>query len=418
MPKSSFTMLAKATLATAGVLLLSCLAPAQTFTVLHNFTGGHDGAYPMAGLTVDRAGNLYGTAQFGGNTGVNCRSYYLGCGTVFELVHKSSGWLFTPIYSFRGGTDGTQPAARVIFGPDGTLYGTTSQGGGYTCGYGGTCGTVFNLMPQVRACKAALCTWNETILHRFTGPPEDGQEPYSADLVFDHSGNLYGTTVNGGPEGWGIVYKLTPSGGSWSESLLHYFNGGPPDCGQPVAGVVFDHLGDLYGTAAYGGSNDYGCVYELRQAGGAWQENVLYNFQGASYGGGPVVGVVFDDVGNLYGAISFNPSLVYELSASGGYWSLNTIWSFSGQQGPMASLVLSGGNIYGTAVEYADGNGSVFELTPGSAGQWSYRSLHDFSGWDGQYPYSNVTFDSQGNIYGTTSQGGLYGYGVVWEITP
>ena len=175
------------------VLLLVLLTPqpaqAQTFKVIYNFTGGQDGGAPGAGLTMDRAGNLYGTATGGGSS---------GNGTVFKLSHKGSGkgsgWVLAPLYSFQGGNDGATPIARVIFGPDGSLYGTTTYGGIQGCRFGyDTCGTVFKLQPPPVACKTALCPWTETVLYRFTGG-SDGGHPQNGDLLFDQSGTLYGTT--------------------------------------------------------------------------------------------------------------------------------------------------------------------------------------------------------------------------------
>jgi len=134
----------------ASTLDVSPTAQAQTFTVLHNFNV-NDGAFPIAGLTMDRAGNLYGTTSFGGP----------GSGTVFKLTHRNSGWVLDPLYSFPG-VEVANPQARVIFGPDGSLYGTTMFGGGGPCNNSAGCGTVFNLRPPAQACKTALCAWTET----------------------------------------------------------------------------------------------------------------------------------------------------------------------------------------------------------------------------------------------------------------
>jgi uncharacterized repeat protein (TIGR03803 family) len=170
----------------ALTVALATAAQAQTFKVLHTFTGGADGGYPYAGLTMNRAGNLYGTAGGGGNTGGNCGN--TGCGTVFKLAHVGSGWVFTPIYSFTGGNDGSTPEAGVVFGPDGSLYGTTGYGGQYGNGI------VFNLKPSPTACKAALCPWTEIVLYSF--PAGDSPLPLG-DVVFDQVGNLYGSTFAG-----------------------------------------------------------------------------------------------------------------------------------------------------------------------------------------------------------------------------
>lgn len=139
-------------------IVLAHPAQSQTYTVLHNFTGGQDGASPQAGVTMDRAGNLYGTTASGG-TG--------GFGAVFKLTRRDSAWVLNPLYSFPGGSDGQNPQARVTIGPNGTLYGTTANGGVDNCTNG--CGTIFNLSPPPRACTAVICPWTETVLYRFTG---------------------------------------------------------------------------------------------------------------------------------------------------------------------------------------------------------------------------------------------------------
>ncbi len=236
---------------------------AQTFNVIHTFTGGQDGAYPEAGVTLDNAGNLYGTASGGG---------LHHDGTVYQLKHTGSAWTFNPLYNFNG-DDGASPQARVIFGPNGTLYGTTT--------YGGTRddGTVFNLRPSPRACTAVLCPWTETVLYGFM-PGVDGTVPYG-DLVFDQAGNLYGTTEDGGLYAQGTVYELTPSGSTWTESVLYNFSGSygsGNDGANPASGVIFDNAGNLYGTTSGGGLFGFGTIFQLTPSGPGWKENILYNF--------------------------------------------------------------------------------------------------------------------------------------------
>jgi len=395
--------------ALAGVVAQS--AHAQTYSVLHTFTGGLDGEIPEAGVTLDRAGNLYGTASYGGNTGY---------GTVFKLAHKGSGWTFSPLYNFAGGNDGATPLARVIFGSNGTLYGTTSD----QAMEQGTFGTVFNLRPPASACKSVLCPWSETVLHRFTANGNDGITPGYGDVVFDKAGNLYGTTINGGTNDRGIVYELTPSGGSWTESILFNFGSGLGV--YPYNGVIFDNAGNLYGTTYEDedGPTVYGTVYQLTPSGSGWTENILHSFQEASDGAYPFGGVIFDQVGNLYGTTAYaGPSgagTVFQLTPSNGTWTLTVLHSFAGSDGPFGGLTMdAAGNLYG--MTYADGAnnfGSVFKLTP-SGGGWTYTDLYDFTGKDdGGYPFGTVAFDANGNLYGTASAFGKNGYGVVWEITP
>ena len=204
------------------LLLVATVAPAcgQTYTALHNFTNTPDGWEPWGGLAMDRSGNLYGTTQYGGT---------YRAGYVFKMTRKNGSWVISPLYSFRS-DDGSEPMARVTIGPDGSLYGTTSAGG--TC-----CGTVFNLKPPIGPCKSFLCPWTETVLYRFAGG-SDGSGP-EAPVIFDQAGNLYGTTVGGGSARDGVVFELTRSGSSWTESVLYSFTG-TPDGSEPMSGLTLD----------------------------------------------------------------------------------------------------------------------------------------------------------------------------------
>jgi len=413
---------ATAALAIAFMLVVAAPQPAQaqTFNVLHTFTGGKDGGAPWAGLTMDGAGNLYGTASEGGITGGNCGLD--GCGTVFQLKHKGSGWVFNPLYEFTGGSDGANPEARVIFGPNRTLYGTTNRGG--TDGNG----TVFNVRPFASVCKTVLCPWMETVLYRFTGDP-DGHAPEYGDLVFDQAGNIYGTTGSGG-NSFGTVYELTPSGGGWTESVLYAFSHSDGDA--PTGGVILDNAGNLYGTTNNGGLFDFGTVFELTYSMGfGWSESFLYSFQNGSDGSNPSAGLIFDQSGNLYGATLHGGSggggTVFKLTPSSGGWTFSLVYSLTGTQnhscGPIGKLVMDGaGNLFGTANCDGEYNaGSVFKLTP-SGNSWIYTDLHDFCSYpncsDGGYPRSNVVIDANGNLYGTTSGNGqTQTFSTVWEIT-
>ena len=169
------------------VLATAHFLPAQTFSALHGFGSNNDGANPMAGVTIDRAGHIYGTTN--GSVG-SC------CGTVWRLSENHGAWVYTVLYKFRGASDGKNPAAKVTVGPDGAIYGTTLFGGGTGCNHDG-CGIVFKLNPPPRFCHNILCTWNETILHHFDDNPAQGVLPW-ADVVFDADGNLYGTAAGGG----------------------------------------------------------------------------------------------------------------------------------------------------------------------------------------------------------------------------
>lgn len=398
---------------------------AQTYSVLHNFTGGNDGATPKAGLALDRGGNLYGTTSAGGNVGSACHLFGQnnGCGTAFRLAHSGSGWTFNPLYEFMGQTDGATPSSRVVFGPDGSLYGTALYAGDDSCALGSGCGVVYKLHPPPSSCRSVLCPWQETPIFTFQDYHTQGENP-SGDLIFDSLGNIYGTTITGGSPCYvcGTVFELTPSpGGGWTETLLYNFPG--TTLYTPKSGVI-EQGGNLYGTATGGGMGNGG-VFELLSSGSGWTEKDLYAFS-FDFGENAVQGgLVIDPSNHLYGGTvsggQTNFGIVYELADSpSGNWNETTLYNFTrATGGPYANLTLDhSGNLYGTA--FGDGayhRGSVFKLTPSPSG-WIYTDLHDFDVTDGEHPVSSVLIDATGNLYGTTTAGGLYGDGVVWEITP
>lgn len=285
----------------ALMIIAASEAQGQTFQVLHTFTGGDDGASPVVGLTMDRAGNLYGTTQYGGAN--DCFTSPSGCGTVFKLSHKGSGWTFAPLYSFQGwnATDGAYPQSRVTIASDGSLYGATAVGGLLDACYPG-CGTAYRLQPPANVCKSVLCPWTETVLHRFTDG-QDGSGP-TGDLTLDALGNVYGTTVGGGSgsDGNGTVYEISPSGGGWNESILYDFSNNFDVGAAPYSGVIFDASGNLDGTATNGGSYEEGTVFQLTPSGSGWTGTAIHTFTGTSDGLEPIAGLILDGSGNLYGA--------------------------------------------------------------------------------------------------------------------
>ena len=395
------------TLAIVLVLTLAAgAAQAQSFQVIHTFSGP-DGAQPNAGLTLDRAGRLYGTVRTG-HSGSNW-------GGAYWLRRLGTGWIFSTLYIF----DGTLED-RVVFGPQGLLYGASPNNlSGFPYGY------LFSLRPAVNACTTALCTWNFTWIYGFTGNA-DGGTPRYGDLIFDQAGNMYGTgSLGGDANSDGVVFEATGSGSNWTEHAIYTF-AGSPDGSHPFAGVIFDNSGNLLGTTTAGGSSGNGTIFKLTPSGGNWTEQVIYNFSGGADGGYPVGGLIPDGMGNFYGTTASGGTngggTVFELSPNGSGWNVNTLYSFTGaaQCGPWGPVTFdTAGSLYGTT--RCDGTtqaGSVFKLTNSGSG-WTYTSLYDFTGGnDGKFPYGNVTFDSTGDIFGTASIGGQHNAGTIWEITP
>jgi uncharacterized repeat protein (TIGR03803 family) len=422
-----FEFLAKLLGVVAGTLiitlaLLAGRAQAQTYTLIHSFTGGADGATPYGvGLTMDAAGNLYGGAAYGGQSTQAC-SYQGSCGDIYKLSRRGSGWVFSTIFKFNG-TDGEQPDAPLVFGPDGLIYSTTFYGGSYSCIDGG-CGVVYSLRPPATPCKSTYCPWTETVLHQFGD--YDGARPAFGALAFDRAGNMYGTTTIGGPQPPydGEVFEMTRSGSQWSLNVLHTFTG-QDDGGTPWSGVVFDAAGNAYGTTTGGGSNGAGTIYQMTPSGGSWTLSTIHAFLDGSEGSGSMCNLLLDSSGNLWGTTRYDgptgAGTAFELSPSGGGWNLNVLYAFPGFTGSrsMSGLLADRqGNLYGTIVQGGQyGGGQVFKLAPSGYG-WIYTSLHDFYGTDGAGPEGQLVLDGNGNLYGTTYTGGAYDKGVVWEITP
>jgi len=351
------------------------LAPDGTETVLHAFAGGTtDGANPAAGVTMDSSGNLYGTTSDGGGGGSLCNDIYyeeVYCGIVFKLTPKGKE---TVLYAFQGGSDGGIPRSDLITDSSGNLYGVTYIGGGTGCGgYG--CGTVFKITPK----------GTETILYSFLGG-HDGNYPY-AGLTMDGSGSLYGTTTAGGADDQGTVFKLAPDG---TETILHSFTGGN-DGIQPIAGVILDSSGNLYGTTDSGGGgncpdnfNSVGCgtVFEVSRTG---REKVLYAFPNEESGNGwfPEGGLIIDSSGVLHGTTQ----------VGGSY---------------------AAGNC-------PDGCGTVFKLTRRGKETVRYSFCVEENCPDGDGPMASLITDSSGDLYGTTPNGGTGSYnpsgGTIFKLT-
>lgn len=385
--------------------------------ILYNFgSRTNDGAQPLAGLIFDSAGNLYGTTSGGGASGQ---------GAVFELSPAKSGsWFENVLFSFHTIRPGVAPAAGLVMDSSGNLYGTARLSGIFGKG------VVFELKHWPSG------GWSEIVLHSF-GAAGDGSYPV-AGLIFDAAGNLYGATDNGGPKanasGGGTVFELSPTtGGTWTEKILHSFSGPGPDGFGPDAALIFDSAGNLYGTTVGGGTHNHGgsggTMFELSPtSSGEWTETILHDCIGnGTDANRPLSGLIFDAAGNLYGTTEFGSSNfagnVFELAPSGGDWTLTALHAFgTGFDGryPLAGLVFdASGNLYGTSGYGGEfGKGIVFKLSPTSTG-WAETILHTFgSGTDGAYPAGALVLDGAGNLYGTTSAGGLNGTGTVFEVTP
>ena len=403
----------------AVMLMVGSIAWSQsTYKTLHRFNG-KDGHQPWGNLIFDSAGNLYGTAFLGGKTG--CQAF-VTCGTVFELTPNGGTWTEQTIYYFNG-TDGGNPMGGLTFDGAGNLYGTNNQGGPENLG------TAYELTPDGKG------GWTESVLHNFTG-----QDAWpSGGLIFDASGNLYGTTTWGC--GMGCVFELTPNSNEyWTETILYGFG----CCGGPTGGypngttLIFDAAGNIYGTTEFGGKsgcNPGGCyglgvVYELSpNVDGTWTQKVLHKFTGGKDGSSPTDALVFDAAGNLYGTTNFGGKYnqngnAFQLTPNAdGTWTEHVLHQFTGGKDggvPFAGVTFDkAGNLYGTTTKGgAAGYGVVYKMTPNSNGGWSYRVLHAFLDQPGANPWSGIILDSAGNLYGTTGGDGTKTFGSVFEITP
>lgn len=428
----------------ACVLLAPSSAEAQTLTVLHTFTGEHDGqdgASPMNGVVMDRAGNLYGTTFLGGlhgDPGQACFTFEFdgGCGTVFKLAKHGSSWTYSQLYKFDEAPDGNFPNG-IVLGPDNTVYGTT-YGGGFASNqlcdnFFNGCGIAFRLQPRANVCPAISCPWNETVLHTFTGMG-DGAIPNNGDLIFDPAGNIYGTTEMGGATNYGTAYQLAPSQGGWTESIVFNFDPSNQNVANPNTGLITDQAGNFYGSGTYNISGKpNGSIYQLVPSQSGWTLNALQVFQCVGGLNGCYPGsLIFDLQGDLVVAMGdsgfYGKGTAIKLVASNN-WSIDLLYTFLGDQGfPSGRLTLdAAGNLYGVLSNCATGYGCIYKLTPSSDG-YTFTDLYDFRGsTDGQNPSGPVTIDANGNLYGTAQAAGnlsrcvgegINGCGTVWELTP
>lgn len=336
----------------------------------------------------------------------------IGMVALVAAATVAQGQTYALVHSFGAAKDGTDPYAGVIADRAGNVYGTTKTGGTY--GYG----TVFRLN----------ASGNELILHHFTGG-SDGAYPQYGTLIRDASGNLYGTTTEGGslsgpcaPTGCGVVFELTDS---QRENVLYTFSGGS-DGAKPDGGLTLDSEGNLYGTTAYGGVG-YGVVFEVSASG---TDTVLYTFSGGSDGANPTESLIRDSAGNLYGTTSGGGlsgacggtgcGVVFKLDPTENETVLYTFTGSSDGEFPSSPLIQdSAGNLYGETVGggnfscgFGYGCGVVFEVSEGGL----ETALYAFSGSDGEFPGGGLVRGASGELYGTTTAGGSDGFGTIFRL--
>jgi uncharacterized repeat protein (TIGR03803 family) len=417
-PSESFSMLG------SNSLPPECFQSQGNLQIIANFTQ-QQGPYPgTSGVVIDHAGNLYGTTYTGGDN---------SAGFAYKLA-DFAGWLLDPLFSFVGGNSGDQPTGAIL-GPNGTLYGG-AQGGIQNCGTDGSqyCGLVFNLTPQPKACRNALCPWDENVPYRFSSE-SDGSGVINVSAS-GQQGNLYGTTDAGGTSDAGTVFELTPSGGGWTKTTLYSFTGSN-DGGNPSQ-VLVGNDGNLYGVTNGGGYGN-GVVFQLTPSGGQWTETILHAFQYYVDGYDPVH-LVQDSAGNLYGAVSIPETallgtipaiFVLQKTGSGWAFSENTVAHCRGvgnQGGAVNNLVIdAAGKIYGTGFDSVRGT-SRSPDPPYCYSSYIFKASYDSNGWHYQdldflpntlfETSGSLALDSSGNLYGTTSDCGTNNSGTVWQLSP
>ena len=351
----------------AAIVVLPFNLNARTFRAISHFDYYVNGGNIEHGVTLDAAGNLYGTTMNGGP---------LDFGVVFKLTPQPDGaWAQSVLHFFQGGSGGRGPVSGVTFDENGNLYGVTAAGGVSCAGRAAGCGTVYKLTPQPDG------TWKHKVIYAFSGIEGDIRV---SELTFDTAGNLYALGSGGNTNCCGVVFRLKPNtDGSWSEEILYTFKGGSDGNGNfPVGNLVFDKAGNLYGETGQGGNKDCGTVFKLTpNPSGSWSETVVHSFCASkSDGSRPSGGLTMDAYGHLFGVT----------------------WWGGGAAMPPCPL--------------QTGCGTVFRLKPQSDGSWSYRKLHTFLDTPSAQPYGGVAVDAAGNVYGTTVLNGTNDYGTIFML--
>ena len=344
------------------VFRLSPVPGGWEYTVLYNFTGGKDGGQPYGGVTLDAAGNIYGSAVVGGKSQPGTCPSEDGCGVVWRVSNVNGTWTQKVLHNFDG-ADGYGPGGPVVLDASGNLYGMTAVGGAYGLG------TIYQIQPGPND------KWALRVIHDFTGGI-DGGAGSAGRLLVDETGSIFGVATIGGAYGQGVVFKLTAgANGKFKQDTLYSFRG-EPDAGFPYGGLVRDAAGNLYGTSYYAGAHGDGAVFQLSpHHNGRYKERVLYSFEGDEAGAYPIGGLVLDGAGNLYGTTSEEGSAgcgcgtVYKIAPVGDAWEHTVVYSFTGTPDAAFSysglLLDSAGNLFGTTVHGGEHNdGAVFKVTP------------------------------------------------------
>lgn len=391
----------------ASASVVGTSAAANNHQVLFNFTGGIDGGNAATDVVFDGAGNAYGTTVIGGNS---------GCGTIFKAVPAAHGqWTVSTLWSFSCFNDGKNPHGGVTLDGAGNMFGTTVAGGsgGFCTGDG--CGVVFELTHD-----GVMQT-----LYNFTGG-NDGFGP-GGRVMFDKSGNLYGSAPDGGKHGMGVVFQLKFHNNTWQFNVIHAFTGRNDGAVGSLGPLLIDNAGNIYGIAELGGSHQKGAAYKISPAGSGWVFKTIFGFRGSPDAGYPYGGLIADPAGNLYGTTyyggQFGLGSVYELRLVGGQYQERLLYSFQGgSDGSSPTTTLIFGNareVFGTTS--AGGNscdcGTVFKVgihTRHESVIYRFGSSQS----DGAYPYYGLSFDAKGDLVTSTVAGGTFGQGVLFGIEP
>jgi uncharacterized repeat protein (TIGR03803 family) len=364
-------------------------------TTLLSFNSAN-GANLQGGLIVDANGDLFGTTEEGGSN---------SDGTVFELVNNNGAYTLNTLVNFTGSNGANPVKAGVIADANGDLFGTTQQGGSNNDG------TIFELVNNNG-------TYTLNTLVNFTG--NNGSWP-SAGLIADANGDLFGTTQTGGTNNNGTLFELVNNNGTYALNTLVNFAGSNGI--HPWADLIADANGDLFGTTFQGGSDNAGTVFELVNNKGTYTLDTLVNFN-ISTEYWPFAGLIVDANGDLFGTTSAGGSngggTVFELVNNNGTYTLNTLVNFTGSNGatPKGSLIAdANGDLFGTTEEGGSNNdGTVFELVNNN-GTYTLNTLLNFTGNNGALPVAGLIADANGDLFGTTQQGGSNSGGMVFEIT-